>query len=77
MDRPAALAKSYVDPINLAWLTMHGRLDAINEVSFGGAETAEPDETTQAVALMGAVPLSQLRRTIGEPELGKGRHSTF
>jgi Ca2+-binding RTX toxin-like protein len=77
MERPAPLPRYYVDPINLQWLTMHGRLDGIDERSFGGVENAEHDEATQEVALMGAVPLSQLRRTTGEPELGRGpgRHN--
>jgi Ca2+-binding RTX toxin-like protein len=69
--------KNYVDPINLAWLTMHGRLDQINERILGGIEGAELDEGSHLTALMGATPHTPLRRNISVLELarGPGRHS--
>jgi hypothetical protein len=62
-------AKSYVDPINVAWLRMHGALDAIDEERIGGAESTVAHEEIATDALLGSAPLDRLRRTIGGPEL--------
>jgi Ca2+-binding RTX toxin-like protein len=65
----APQVKSYVDPVNVAWLRMHGALDEINEVRMGGAEATAAHEEIATDALLGSAPLDRIRRTIGGPEL--------
>jgi Ca2+-binding RTX toxin-like protein len=62
-------ARSYVDPINVAWLRMHGTLDETNEVRIGGAESTAAHEEIATDALLGSAPLDRIRRTIGNPDL--------
>jgi trimeric autotransporter adhesin len=60
--------KSYVDPVNVAWLRMHSALNASSEVRIGGAESAAAHEEIATDALLGSAPLERLRRAIGGPE---------
>jgi hypothetical protein len=60
--------ESYVDPINVAWLTMHGALDEINEGRIGGAESTAAHEEIATDALLGSAPLDRIRRAIGNPD---------
>ena len=52
-NAPAGLTpmpKPYVDPIQVAWLTMHGALDEINGMRIGGTEsTVEHEELSSRV----------------------------
>ena len=59
----------YVDPINVAWLTLHGALDEINDARFGGAESTILHEEMGAGALLAATPADRLRSTVGNPGL--------
>jgi len=60
--------KRFVDPVNVAWLTMHGVLDGINEARIHGAESTPEHEEIATDALLGSTPLNRVRRTIGDPE---------
>jgi hypothetical protein len=64
----ASALKSYVDPINLAWLRMHASLDQINELRIGGAESTPEHDDIAPEALLASTPLSRTRR-VGDPEL--------
>jgi Ca2+-binding RTX toxin-like protein len=64
----ASVLKSYVDPINLAWLRMHASLDQINELRVGGAESTPEHDDLAPEALLASTPLSRTRR-VGDPEL--------
>jgi Ca2+-binding RTX toxin-like protein len=67
-----SVPKSYVDPINVAWLTLHGTLDRIAEVGRGAESTVEHD-IVGSEALLSGVPSSHVRRGISDPEL----HTAF
>jgi hypothetical protein len=63
-----SVPKGYVDPINVAWLTLHGTLDLIAEVVRGAESTAEHD-VVGSEALLAGMPLSHLRRGVTDPNL--------
>ena len=63
-------SRSYVDPINVAWLTLHGALDERRTVRIGGTESIAEHEEIAVGALLGSAPLSAMRRRIEDPELG-------
>jgi Ca2+-binding RTX toxin-like protein len=62
-------SKSFVDPINVAWLTMHGALEDINAAHISGAESGPEHDEIATDALLGSAPLSRIRRTIGAPDI--------
>jgi Ca2+-binding RTX toxin-like protein len=59
--------KSYVDPVNVAWLTMHGALDEINQVPLGGAEASNDHAEMASDALVASTPLGRVRRATVDP----------
>ncbi len=59
----------FVDPINVAWHTLHGALDELNEGRIGGAESAAAHEDIATAALTGGTALHRFHRTIGDLEL--------
>jgi hypothetical protein len=63
-----SIPKSYVDPINVAWLTLHGTLDRIAEVGRGTESTTEHDIVGTEALLAGA-PLSHIRRGVNDPNV--------
>jgi trimeric autotransporter adhesin len=69
--RPTAAPpnRRYVDPINVAWLTLHGALDEINDAGIGGTESNAPHEEMSVGALLGSSPADRLRSTVGDPRL--------
>ena len=66
IDMP--VTRSYVDPINVAWLRMHGALDETSEVRMGAEATTEHEEVGTE-GLLGSAPLSRTRRLITDPEV--------
>jgi Ca2+-binding RTX toxin-like protein len=66
----APRVSGYVDPINVAWLTMHASLDLLDELPIRGAETNQESVEVATGALLSSTPLSQIRRTIEDPDLG-------
>jgi len=64
----SSIPKSYVDPINVAWLTLHGTLDRIAEVGRGTESTTEHDIVGTEALLAGA-PLSHIRRGVTDPSM--------
>jgi hypothetical protein len=65
------LPKSLVDPINVAWLTMHGALDESNQMPIGGSEASTDHNEGANDALVASAPLGRIRRS---PD-GLGIHS--
>jgi Ca2+-binding RTX toxin-like protein len=65
----APKSQTYVDPINVAWLTLHSALDEINEVRAGGTESAVTHEEIGSHALLGSAPHNPLSHTIDDPQL--------
>jgi hypothetical protein len=61
--------RRYVDPINVAWLTLHGALDEINDAGIGGTESPVPHEEMSVGALLGSTPADRLRSTVGDPRI--------
>jgi Ca2+-binding RTX toxin-like protein len=64
-----SVAKSYVDPINVAWLRMHASLDQTQLATLGGAEATTDHEEVSTDALLSSVPLSRTKRFITDPDL--------
>jgi trimeric autotransporter adhesin len=60
------ISQQFVDPINVAWLRMHGALDEISEGRFGGAESSAEHDDIATDALLGSVTPDRVRRTIGD-----------
>ena len=65
------LPKSYVDPITVAWATMHGRLDQITEQRLGGTETPLED-SPHALEMLASTPITRLKSTVGDQNLHNG-----
>jgi trimeric autotransporter adhesin len=63
------ISQQFVDPINLAWLRMHGALDEINDGKPGGAESVAEHDDMATDALLGTVTPDRTRRTIGDAGL--------
>jgi len=57
------LPKSLVDPINVAWLTMHGALDDSNQMPIGGSEASTDHNEGANDALVASAPLGRIRRS--------------
>jgi len=60
------LPKSLVDPINVAWLTMHGALDESNQMPIGGSEASTDHNEGANDALVAGAPLGRIRRSPDE-----------
>ena len=57
------LPKSLVDPINVAWLTMHGALDESNPMPIGGSEAPTAHNEGANDALAASAPLGRIHRS--------------
>jgi hypothetical protein len=68
-ERP--IVPHLVDPISVAWLTMHARLDGLAEEHLGGAESEEAGEGANGLTLFGAPLHVTLRKSIGDEGLEK------
>jgi trimeric autotransporter adhesin len=63
------LPKNLVDPINIAWLTMHDALDQSSPVMAGGSEASSDHNEGANDALLSAAPLSQIHRLPDELDI--------
>jgi trimeric autotransporter adhesin len=54
---------SIVNPVNVAWLTMHGSLDQENQAILGGAEAPSNHNEGANDALLADAPLGRIRRS--------------
>jgi len=68
-DAIAPKSRTFVDPINVAWLTLHSALDEINDVPAGGTESAVTHEEIGSHALLGSAPHNPLSRMIDDSQL--------
>jgi trimeric autotransporter adhesin len=64
-----ALPQNLVDPINVAWLTMHDALDQSSPVINGGSEASSDHNEGANDALLSAAPLSQIHRLPDELDI--------
>lgn len=53
----------FVDPINLQWATMHGRLGALEERSLGGAESEAEGAAALPLGLLASTSTISIRKT--------------
>jgi len=51
-----------VDPVNVAWLTMHSALDQTNKMPIGGSEASTEHNEVANDALAASAPLGRIRR---------------
>jgi hypothetical protein len=65
----APISRSFVDPIDVAWLRMHGTLDEINAGKPGGAESVAEHDDISTNALLASVTPDRIRRAIGDAGL--------
>jgi hypothetical protein len=56
------LPRSFVDPVNVAWLTMHSALDQTNKMPIGGSEASTEHNEVANDALAASAPLGRIRR---------------
>jgi trimeric autotransporter adhesin len=59
---PQELGKNFVDPVNVAWLTMHTSLDDATQTLLGGAEATSNQSDGANDALLSSAPFDQMRR---------------
>ena len=62
-------AMSYVDPVNVGWISLHSSLDQTNAGTLGGSETAETHEAVAGDALLGSELRLSRTKHITDPDI--------